>query len=276
MCLIDVHRKNLRRRHRKHKRQMSMKSLGNGSVAVANTTANSMVGGDQASAGLANLVLEVGAAAGMEGVSLTNSLRNENLLQRKPSFSEQDDILPPISLLSHQRSFTYDDLIDFKNMKPENSVFSEEGIADMDLPDHLFMEELEYLDNITSCNKVENCLMLSEYEQNLIKETENPSPGGGYPRRGRKWSLFRQQSGLNPNEPMPEASPGAARPTLGVGGLRQNSFSDHAPGAGRRKVSNNGKEIPTFPNTAAWNSRLNMPGTNGPKRSITVIEEASV
>ena len=59
----------------------------------------------------------------------------------------------------------------------------------MDFPDNLLMvEDLEYLDNITSCNKVENCLMLSEYEQNLIKETESPNSH----RRSRKWSIFKQ------------------------------------------------------------------------------------
>jgi hypothetical protein len=37
--------------------------------------------------------------------------------------------------------------------KPELTCISEEGIADMDLPDNI-LDELEYLDNITSCNKV--------------------------------------------------------------------------------------------------------------------------
>ncbi len=36
------------------------------------------------------------------------------------------------------------------------------------------------------------------------------------------------------------------------------------------------REIPTFPNTQHWNSRLQMPSRSGTKRSITVIEEASV
>merc|ERR1719245_2550128 len=99
-------------------------------------------------------------------------------------------MLPPVSLLSHQRSFIYDDIIGLTSGgKQEISLFSEEeGIADMDMPDHLFIDELEFLDNITSCDKVENCVMLSEYEQNLIKETaESPVPG-----RRRKWSLFKQ------------------------------------------------------------------------------------
>ena len=36
-----------------------------------------------------------------------------NVVERQNSFTDQDDILPPVSLLSHQRSFIYDDLIDF-------------------------------------------------------------------------------------------------------------------------------------------------------------------
>ena len=65
----------------------------------------------------------------------------------------------------------------------------------MDLPENIYYDDLDYLDNITSCNKVENCLMLSEYEQNLIKETEGgpASHSSSTMRRmGRKWSLLRQ------------------------------------------------------------------------------------
>ena len=57
-------------------------------------------------------------------------------------------------------------IVDYK--KPDLTCFYEEGIADMDLSDN-FLKELEYLDNITSCIKVDY-LMLSEYDQNLIKE----------------------------------------------------------------------------------------------------------
>ena len=64
------------------------------------------------------------------------------------------------------------------------------------ITEHLLLEELEMLDNITSCNVVDNYLMLDEYEQNLIKEGENPGGGGGGGMRGRlrKWSLVRQPS----------------------------------------------------------------------------------
>ena len=69
----------------------------------------------------------------------------------------------------------------------------------MDLPDNI-LDELEYLDNITSCNKVENCLMLSEYEQNLIKEKEWPVTAAY--RKARKWSLVRQGSSIIQGRPL--------------------------------------------------------------------------
>lgn len=104
----------------------------------------------------------------------------------------------------------------------------------MDLPDNL-LEELEFMDGITSCNKVENYLMLSEYEQNLLKETEGPAgpvwPGG---RRGRRWSLVRQSQGLG-------LGPGERRRSLGRG--------------------------------LEWPRRSLLPHPGG--RSITTIDEAS-
>ena len=97
---------------------------------------------------------------------------------------EEDDFLQPGT---ERSQLFYDDIMDFK--KPELTCISEEGIADMEIPDNLFAE-LEILENITSCNKVENYLMLSEYEQNLSKEQDSPVVG----RRGRRRSLVRQNS----------------------------------------------------------------------------------
>ncbi|XP_053978313.1 monocarboxylate transporter 12-like isoform X2 [Hylaeus volcanicus] len=72
--------------------------------------------------------------------------------------------------------------------KPELTCISEEGIADMDLPDNM-LEDLDYIgDCITSCNKVENYLMLSEFENNLIAEMPIITD-----RRGRRWSLARSK-----------------------------------------------------------------------------------
>lgn len=70
------------------------------------------------------------------------------------------------------------------------TCISEEGIADMDLPDNL-LDDLDYIgDCITSCNKVENYLMLSEFENNLIAEMPIIMD-----RKGRRWSLARSKPG---------------------------------------------------------------------------------
>ncbi len=58
-------------------------------------------------------------------------------------------------------------------MTQELSCLSEEGLAG--LPEHLLLGDMELLDGITSCNVVDNYLMLDEYEQNLIKVTACPS-----------------------------------------------------------------------------------------------------
>ncbi|XP_047736434.1 monocarboxylate transporter 2 isoform X2 [Hyalella azteca] len=73
------------------------------------------------------------------------------------------------SLIHNPRNFTtLPEQVHGGRNKAELTCISEEGIADMDLPDHL-LEELDYLgDCITSCDKVENYLMRSEYENNLI------------------------------------------------------------------------------------------------------------
>ena len=107
--------------------------------------------------------------------------------QRRNSFPDVDEDFLPACAERHQLLY-YHDILDFK--KPELTCISEEGIADMELPDNLLAElELE-LENITSCNKVENYLMLSEYEQNLSKENDSPLVG----RRSRRRSLARQNS----------------------------------------------------------------------------------
>ncbi|XP_053681963.1 monocarboxylate transporter 12-like [Sabethes cyaneus] len=73
--------------------------------------------------------------------------------------------------------------------KPELTCISEEGIADMDLPDNL-LDDLDYVgDCITSCNKVENYLMLSEYENNLSAEVPILLD-----KRGRRLSLSKTKA----------------------------------------------------------------------------------
>ncbi|XP_006612888.1 monocarboxylate transporter 2-like isoform X5 [Apis dorsata] len=95
--------------------------------------------------------------------------------------------------------------------KPELTCISEEGIADMDLPDNM-LEDLDYIgDCITSCNKVENYLMLSEFENNLIAEIPIITD-----RRGRRWSLARSKGGQSnldrPSAPQPQNEEPEAKP----------------------------------------------------------------
>ena len=42
--------------------------------------------------------------------------------------------------------------------------------------------DMDFLENITSCGKVENCVVLSEFEANLSKEGDQNNGGGGGPR----------------------------------------------------------------------------------------------
>ena len=177
MVLIDVHKKNQKQRRRACKQSRELHQL-----AIDKSLSDAQDDPTSSSSG-----------PGIDPPSQQHTSAPA-ILDRQNSFTDQDDILPPVSLLSHQRSFIYDDFIDL-NMHPDLTIYSEEGIDDMDLPDNILFDDLDFLDNITSCNKVENCLMLSEYEQNLIKETEGGpviSTATNLRRMGRKWSLLRQ------------------------------------------------------------------------------------
>ena len=112
--------------------------------------------------------------------------------------------------------------------------------------------------------------MLSEYEQNLIKENEGPTGSStGHHRRNRKWSLFRQPTLQTINSEGDEDNAAAQSVTIGVGGLdtRTKGADQLAKGTAR--------EIPRFPNP--WRFRHGSLANRGrPNRAITVIEEASV
>lgn len=161
----------------------------------------------------------------------------------------QPRVQPPSLALLQQRSYACDTPGEPRN-KPELTCISEEGIADMDLPDHL-LDELEYLgDCITSCDKVENYLMMSEYENNLVKINEMPYM---LERRGRKrlMSLSGQLSSTNGKD----STRAQDRPP-DKGGAASSSSSSHEP--------------PPSANSQRTAIR------SGNHRSITVIEEASV
>ena len=60
------------------------------------------------------------------------------------------------------------------------------------------MDDMDFLEGITSCNKVENVVMLSEYEQNLSKEKEDNSDLPGQTNTGTSLGgLCGQKSFLN-------------------------------------------------------------------------------
>ncbi|XP_041979851.1 monocarboxylate transporter 10-like isoform X2 [Aricia agestis] len=83
---------------------------------------------------------------------------------------------------------------------PELTCISEEGGLDLDLDLHLPEHLLDDLDCgpdcITSCNKVENYLMLSEYENNLIAELPNLNE-----KRNRRWSIVLANNSPQPSNP---------------------------------------------------------------------------
>ena len=176
MSFIDVHRRNVRRKKRRNKVDKNRSVVGPGIESQQKLPLHRC----HNPAGLDPInFIDVD---GVDDVDVDAEVDRN-------SFSEQDDILPPMSLLSHQRSFVYDDLQDL--IKKRETLASDEGLDDLDMPEEYLMDDFDYLDNITSCNKVENCLMLSEYEQNLIKENESPNLEGPRKWSSRKWSMFK-------------------------------------------------------------------------------------
>lgn len=121
--------------------------------------------------------------------------------------------------------------------KPELTCISEEGIADMDLPDN-FLDDLDFVgDCITSCDKVENYLMLSEFENNLNAELPILLE-----KKGRRFSL--------PKNKQPNSN-------------------------GHRKDKENVEETQEFKSIKKLNSKWQPPGYLN-NRAISVIDEASV
>ena len=286
MLFIDIHRRNLRnkKREKAHKRKKLLSE--NVSLAADGSIVHHAGGNGPSSSGV----------QGGDIIEANSPLHESD--HAKASFMEHDEILiPPAVAILSNHSIVYDDddddIDDIDLNKKELTIYSEEGIADMDLPDNILLEDLDYLDNITSCNKVENCLMLSEYEQNLIKETEGPGASGighnGH-RRGRKWSLFRQPTLQTIHSEDEELS--MTRGVGGFGAARSDIKGDKSDKKnvdnttnvginnpslyrlGHQMTKNNGdnreREIPSFSN---FSRRF---PASGPKRSITVIDEASV
>lgn len=149
--------------------------------------------------------------------------------------------------------------------KPELTCISEEGIADMDLPDNI-LDDLDYIgDCITSCNKVENYLMLSEFENNLIAEMPVILD-----RKGRRWSIAksRQNTQIGNAPGIPEE--------VEVEDSNETSVTMHQQhqsvplNSGRTTSGNGNKWTNKASNNATEKSNFIQ------QRTITVIDEASV
>ena len=147
-------------------------------------------------------------------------------------------------------------------IKPELTCISEEGIADMDLPDHL-LEELDYLgDCITSCDKVENYLMRSEYENNLIVR---PGESNLVPSTERRPSRLKRSFSIRHGS---------------ITSATAEEIKEDANSMDQISRVNNGSTVP--PSALPTDSVIGfgVGGSNyvkyAPQRHITVIEEASV
>ena len=85
--------------------------------------------------------------------------------------------------------------------KHDNLDFKEDEEEDEDL---VFNED--FLEGITSCNKVENCVILSEFEQNLMKDTSDFSASVQQRRlrdpHTKKWFPAQQRYGKKYPEAM--------------------------------------------------------------------------
>ena len=83
----------------------------------------------------------------------------------------------------------------------DNLDFKEDEEEDEDL---VFNED--FLEGITSCNKVENCVILSEFEQNLMKDTSDFSASVQQRRlrdpHTKKWFPAQQRYGKKYPEAM--------------------------------------------------------------------------
>lgn len=158
--------------------------------------------------------------------------------------------------------------------KPELTCISEEGIADMDLPDNL-LDDLDYIgDCITSCNKVENYLMLSEFENNLIAEVPVILD-----RKGRRWSLARQGTATNTKDD--SALPNRTHQHHGLDEVAVHAgMPPCVPCSQQRRGSRDSRDSreapPTGPGPGRGGASNKWRLVGNPKRVITVIDEASV
>ena len=162
---------------------------------------------------------------------------------------------------------------------------SDEEIPGIDIPDNILLDDFEFADNITSCNKVENVLMLSEYEQNLSKEKEwGPLLMGGpsNPKRNRKWSLFRQSTLHTINSEPEELTQTQIPSEQDFSNVDEDEANSSTIDQEKQQQSHS-QQLRSFPKNSFRYGRDSIPffgshrkmNHNIPKREITVIDENS-
>ena len=204
----------------------------------------------------------------LEPSQLTSEIDNESQRQGIPK-TEKNKFHRYISMDMEGEEEFYDDELaieddDYDHDYDEHEEFMDDDDDDDDGEEvyHVGnLDDLEYLENITSCNKVENVVMLSEFEQNLQLDVANSdsgihasSTGASHPssynkmyktKRGKRWSMFH----------------GDHKKDHKTGGMK-NRGGDHLipPRSSETNKHRNKK----------WNQVL-----PGPSRAITTIEENS-
>lgn len=158
-----------------------------------------------------------------------------------------------------------------RETRSDQDLYEEEYEDDYEFEDEYVIEQVydekqHYVvdDNITSCNKVENDLIFSEFEQNLSKESEDKSVSSSSSssqnlryngKFARLWTLRRQSTEDFSLSDRSSSSNGQKEPFL------TSKVAKDVP-----------KEIPTFTSSA---TRATKGHPVQKQRSITVIEEVS-
>ncbi|XP_071746552.1 monocarboxylate transporter 2 isoform X2 [Lepeophtheirus salmonis] len=218
MILVDVHRRNLRKKHSHnsshHHHHQGSRSRSNICTSVlphinnGNSSGSHQHHPNNTNSTVCKVIESENKKISSQGDEKVEEIIDDVLLDEE---LDDPDLIEP---MFRRRS-----------LKPTVSLFSREEEDEDDLDFDIFYEnycctleeggrrkrvlllddDVEYLnDNITSCSKVENRLVFSEYEQNLIKETEGlkynnlNNNGDGARKLGRKRSsiLFKQPSDL--------------------------------------------------------------------------------
>ena len=182
MSCVDVHKKRLR----KKRRLRQCKSTASTATAATSTTFNSTTGtihrhlysshsqsidtpknsGIHDLPSVGHISVKEASEHNSEIVPIVEAAASNS--EAKPIIfvvrSHSDADLPKTKSKQLQRLMSLD------MMEQGEDIIQELDEMMEDEDELLINEEIDFLEGITSCNKVENCVIMSEYEQNLMKE----------------------------------------------------------------------------------------------------------